>query len=160
MPASLTFPCTRVPDSGVDPGDAGRYYSFDWGDIHFATIDTNLLLSDSSTRMLEWLENDLRNSRKFWKIVFLHHAPYPTGHHLGDVLCAQTRALVNPIVERYGVHLVLGGHEHGYERTLPLVDDQPVDMNTRYHLCDYRRRRRRSTQRFNTASNSDRVRGL
>ena len=45
-----------LPASGVDPADAGRYYSFDWGDIHFTSVDSNLMRSASMDRMLAWLD--------------------------------------------------------------------------------------------------------
>jgi uncharacterized protein (TIGR03437 family) len=123
-----------APQSGVDAADVGRYYSFDWGDAHFTSIDSNLLPAASVDRMLGWLDNDLRSTRNFWKIVFLHHPPYPTGQHLGDPICATVRARVNPILERNGVQLVLAGHEHGYERSLPLAADQavPAGLGTTY----------------------------
>jgi hypothetical protein len=115
-----------APASNVPAADLGRYYSFDWGDAHFVCVDSNLLPTSASTRMLSWLDSDLAASGKYWKIVFLHHPPYPTGAHLGDPICALVRQNVNPIVERHGVHLVLSGHEHAYERSFPLVADQPV----------------------------------
>ncbi len=115
-----------APESNVPVADLGRYYSFDWGDAHFVSVDSNLLPTSASSRMLSWLDSDLAASGKFWKIVFLHHPPYPTGAHLGDPICALVRQNVNPIVERHGVQLVLTGHEHGYERSFPLAADQPV----------------------------------
>src|SRR5262249_19386483 len=90
-----------TPLSGVDPVDAGRYYSFDWGNAHFTSLDSNLLASDAADRMLGWLESDLSATGQFWKILFLHHPPYPTGHHLDDPISAAVRASVNPIVERH-----------------------------------------------------------
>ncbi len=116
-----------MPASNVPTQDIGRYYSFDWGDAHFTSIDSNLLSTPAaSSRMLAWLDQDLSGSSKFWKIVFLHHPPYPTGMHLSDPLCALVRQNVNPIVERNGVQLVLTGHEHGYERSWPIANDQRV----------------------------------
>ncbi len=49
-------------------------------------------------------------------------------------MSAAVRRLVNPIVERYGVHLVLAGHEHAYERTVPLSahEQQPEGSGTVY----------------------------
>ncbi len=119
-----------VPSSGVDPADQGRYYSFDWGDAHFTSFDTNLLPTGSADRMMDWLENDLRSTKKFWKIVYMHHPPYPTGHHAGDGICAAVREQVNPQLERYGVQLVIAGHEHGYERTAPLLGDAIVQQGS------------------------------
>lgn len=115
-----------APAGTVPAQDAGRYYSYDFGDAHFVSVDSNLLPTDAGTRMLAWLDADLAATGKFWKIVFLHHPPYPTGAHLDDPICAQVRQSVNPIVERHGVQLVLSGHEHGYERSWPLAADQRV----------------------------------
>ena len=124
--ATAFLACHAGPACGVDPADAGHYYSFDWGNAHFTYLDSNLMGTVSRDRMLDWLERDLGATRQFWKIVCLHHPPYPTGHHLGDSVCNAVRESINPILERYGVQLVLAGHEHGYERTAPLIADQPV----------------------------------
>lgn len=118
---------SAAPVSNVPAEDLGRYYSFDWGDAHFVSVDSNLMLTAAESRMLGWLDSDLGATGKFWKIVFLHHPPYPTGTHLGDPICAEVQRSVTSIMERHGVQLVLSGHEHGYERTFPLVGGQPVD---------------------------------
>ncbi len=116
-----------APAANVPAADLGRYYSYDFGDAHFVSVDSNLLPTPAAAaRMLAWLDSDLAATGKFWKIVFLHHPPYPTGAHLTDPICAQVRQSVNPIVEKHGVQLVLSGHEHGYERSWPLVADQKV----------------------------------
>ncbi|WP_031498476.1 metallophosphoesterase [Bryobacter aggregatus] len=114
------------PDNGGPAEDRGRYYSFDWGDAHFVSLDSNLLRMDASERMLQWLEEDLKGTGKFWKIVFFHHTPYPSGYHLDDPICAAAKEKVVPILDRYGVQLVLNGHEHSYQRTVSLVNSQPV----------------------------------
>jgi uncharacterized protein (TIGR03437 family) len=116
-----------APASNVPPEDIGRYYSFDWGDAHFVSVDSNLLPTTASARMLSWLDSDLAATGKYWKIVFLHHPPYPTGTHLNDPICALVQQNVTPIVESHGVQLLLTGHEHGYERSWPLVGGQPVN---------------------------------
>lgn len=119
-----------APACGVPAQDVGRYYSFDWGDAHFVSLDSNLLPDDAGARMLAWLDADLAATKKYWKIAFVHHPPYPTGAHLGDPLCALVEQRVNPIVERHGVQVVLAGHEHGYERSFPLVGGQKADAST------------------------------
>ncbi len=118
-----------TPESGVPSADQGRYYSFNWGNAHFVSLDSNLLGTSSSAAMLAWLDADLAAAGSFWRIVFLHHTPYPTGFHLGDPICDAVQRLVNPIVERHGVQLVLAGHEHAYERTYPLAGNQPVESS-------------------------------
>ncbi len=117
-----------LPAAETPAPDAGRYYSFDWGDVHFVSLDSNLLIhSGMSGRMLDWLERDLRRTRRFWKIAFFHHPPYPTSHHREDDLCAEVRTRVLPLLERYGVQLVFSGHEHNYQRSKPLRDHRPVE---------------------------------
>jgi hypothetical protein len=109
--------------------DRGRYYSFDWGDVHFVSIDSNAPLvraSEGKGPMLQWLEYDLRSTRKFWKIVYFHHPPYAGGPNETDPLSTLARQYLAPIVERYGVQLVLNGHEHSYQRSHPIRNRQIV----------------------------------
>lgn len=89
-----------------------RWYSFDWGRIHFAAIDTEV---DYATQAA-WLDEDLAASPLPWKIVFLHRPPYSSGDHGSDV---RLRDLLAPVLDRHGVKLVLAGHDHHYERTTP-----------------------------------------
>ena len=58
------------PVDNVPAPDAGRYYSFDRGDVHFVAIDSNLLADDNaSKRMLAWLETDLASTRATWRTL-------------------------------------------------------------------------------------------
>jgi uncharacterized protein (TIGR03437 family) len=113
---------------GAPASERGRYYSFDWGEAHFIALDSNDPLTAAAAGnggMLRWLEEDLRRTRKFWKIVFFHHPPYAVGKHHDEPEAALVRAHIVPILERYGVHLVLSGHEHNYQRTAPLMGGSP-----------------------------------
>ena len=51
------------------------YYSFDFGNAHFAMVDTNKPITPGSEQF-EWLEKDLANSHATWKFVAHHHPPY------------------------------------------------------------------------------------
>lgn len=119
-----------APNCGVPAADVGRYYSFNWGNAHFVSVDSNLLATSRASAMLAWLDADLAATDCYWRIVFLHHTPYPTGFHLGDPICAAVQQLVNPIIESHGVQLLLAGHEHGYERTFPLTGGQVVSSSS------------------------------
>ena len=115
-----------VPQRTVPINDRGRYYSFDWGNAHFVSLDSNASLEDAvegKGRMLAWLENDLKFTRAFWRIAFFHHPPYATGPNQGDILCSWAREKIVPILESYGVHVVFSGHEHSYQRSLPVRDN-------------------------------------
>lgn len=95
------------------PGDSDeRWYSYDWGRVHFATLDTE---QDYAVQA-EWLERDLAASKAPWKLVYLHRPLYSSGSHGSDL---KLRAAIEPILERHGVQLLLAGHDHHYERTTP-----------------------------------------
>ncbi len=109
-----------------NPEGSERYYSFDWGHVHFVALDSNcavgLASPDRCTRDAQkvWLERDLAGSTQPWKIVFFHHPPWSSGEH-GSQL--SMRRHFGPIMEQYGVDLVLTGHDHNYERSKPMKGD-------------------------------------
>lgn len=120
------------PVRSVPSADRGRYYSFDWSNVHFVALDSNLPLLrsvDGTGAMLRWLENDLRLTRKFWKVAYFHHPPYAAGPNERDPLSILTRERLVPILERAGVQLVLSGHEHSYQRTVPLRGGRQVNAS-------------------------------
>ena len=112
--ASIFIPPYKKSASGTK-----RYYSFNYGFLHFTVIDTNLPYQPESDQY-KWLEKDLqKNSRRnsIKKIVFFHHPVFSAGKH-GDTLSVQKYLL--PLFEKYNVDLVLSGHEHAYERSFSL----------------------------------------
>jgi hypothetical protein len=102
----------ELPGNGSAETDE-RWYSFDWGDIHFVALDTELV----GDQQIAWLEGDLMSNQLPWTIVYLHKPPYSSGEH-GSA--TKVRAAFSPLFEAYGVQLVLAGHEHDYERTKPM----------------------------------------
>jgi calcineurin-like phosphoesterase family protein len=113
-----------VPVEGVPEQDRGRYYSFDWGNTHFVSLDSMGCLVEAvqgNGLMLDWLEKDLGSTRKFWRVVFFHHPPFAAGPNLNDPKCIMARECIVPLLERHGVQLVFNGHEHSYQRTEPLL---------------------------------------
>ncbi len=112
-----------VPSEEVPSTERGRYYSFDWGNAHFLSLDSNESLTAAARgtgKMLEWLDADLQRTRHFWKIAYFHHPPFASGPNENDPQSALARAHLVPILERRGVQLVFGGHEHSYQESHPL----------------------------------------
>jgi 3',5'-cyclic AMP phosphodiesterase CpdA len=86
-----------------------RWYSFDWGDVHFVGIDTERL----GDEQLAWIEADLARSTQPWKVAYMHRPMYSSSQHGSDM---RIRGMLSPVFEAHGVKLVLAGHDHDYER--------------------------------------------
>jgi predicted MPP superfamily phosphohydrolase len=86
-----------------------RYYSFDWGNVHFVCIDT----TQRDSTQLVWLDDDLLKNKLPWVIVYGHHPMY-TNSLRGAQLWI--RRAFSKILTKHKVDLVLTGHEHQYER--------------------------------------------
>ncbi|MDC4228010.1 MAG: metallophosphoesterase family protein [Candidatus Manganitrophus sp.] len=89
------------------------YYDFFWGEIHVIGLDSNRV---SDRRQKEWLETALKAPAR-WTIVYFHHPAFSSAEY-GDTPSVQAEWV--PLFERYGVDLVINGHAHGYERTVPI----------------------------------------
>ncbi|CCH55309.1 Iron/zinc purple acid phosphatase-like protein [Fibrisoma limi BUZ 3] len=116
-------------EAGGIPSGSESYYAFDYGNVHFVSLDSygkmdgGQRLYDTTSRQVDWLKRDLAANKQPWTIVFFHHPPYTKGSHDSDTeeLLVKLRQNLLPILERYNVDLVLGGHSHVYERTHPIV---------------------------------------
>jgi hypothetical protein len=96
-----------TPPGAPEPG----YFSFDAGGVHFTVLDSNQL---RSPRQAGWCEADLAAAKKARaRFVVMHQGPWSMGPH-GDSPDA-IRTFV-PLFQKYGVDLILSGHDHEYER--------------------------------------------
>jgi predicted MPP superfamily phosphohydrolase len=66
---------------------------------------------------IAWLEKELKDSTEDWKIPVFHHPLYSSGERHGSD--TQLRDKLEPLFVKYGVSVVLTGHDHFYERTKP-----------------------------------------
>lgn len=61
-----------------------------------------------------WLRSTLADTVTPWTIVMLHHPAYSAGWHGNE---PGVQANFVPILEEFGVDLVLAGHDHDYQRS-------------------------------------------
>ena len=125
------------PYSVISHNARKAHYHRRYGQFHIYSLtcypmDTNNFCSDKNanfrpkdqggTGQYEWLEDELKSTAddpRQWKIVIMHvpmYAPEYCPNH--DAL-----TFLKPLFERYGVDLVLTGHEHYYARKT--VNDIP-----------------------------------
>lgn len=117
------FTLPRNAEAGGLASGTEAYYSFDYANIHFVVLDSYETDRSVGSAMLTWLENDLAATTQDWLVAFWHHPPYTKGSHNSDIegRLIEMRERALPILESYGVDLVLSGHSHSYERSF-LID--------------------------------------
>jgi uncharacterized repeat protein (TIGR01451 family) len=110
-------------------------YSFDYGNAHFVFLDANPHLFDNllppgppgtaqsfpfpayPSVLRDWLIKDLDNSNQIWKVVVFHQPSFSSGN--ATISNDQMRTMAR-FLEDHGVNFVFNGHEHNYQRSLPL----------------------------------------
>jgi len=90
-----------------------EYYRFAKGKIAFYSLNSNYM----DKKQVQWLEDELGRETAEWKVMFFHHPPYSSAKKHGSD--GQLREVVEPIFLKYGVDVVLSGHDHVYERIKP-----------------------------------------
>ena len=115
-----------------NPQNTERYYSFDWGPVHFVSLDSNCSTGTTGVCTMSaqksWLQQDLAATSRPWKVVYFHHPPWSSGSHGSSTRMRDTFA---PVFEQYGVDLVLTGHDHNYERSKPMKGSAVAPSGTR-----------------------------
>jgi 3',5'-cyclic AMP phosphodiesterase CpdA len=95
-------------------GMPGRWWSTTIGDVLLVGLDSN---EADDPEQLAFAERVLATADEPWKIVLIHHPPYSAGYQGSNM---EVREIWTPIFERYGVQLVLSGHDHDYQRNVEM----------------------------------------
>src|ERR687889_1126456 len=106
-----------------------QYYSFDYQNVHFIALGTEEeyldMSNDKAKEQLAFVQSDLKkassNPNIDWIIPFFHRMMY--AREPSSIVDSYDHNIVDiyhPLFDKYGVHLVLQGHSHSYERTYPL----------------------------------------
>jgi hypothetical protein len=132
-----------LPDSGADAELRGLWYAFTAGAVRVISLNNDdVCYQDGGNSYVHgysggaqkrWLESELErtstDSAIDWVVVCMHQTAVSTGHGTnGADLGIRQNWL--PLFDRYGVDLVVCGHEHHYERTHPVRGTLPTDTLT------------------------------
>jgi acid phosphatase type 7 len=125
--SAFTMPNNQL---GGVASNTKRYYSYNYGNVHFIVLDSYGVVTNSSVidatnnPMFTWLKSDLMANTQKWIVCYFHHPPYSKGTHNSDTEAglANMRQYYVPLLETYHVDLVLSGHSHVYERSFLIKD--------------------------------------
>lgn len=95
-------------------GMPGRWWATRIADVLIVGLDSNQI---DNPAQLQFLDESLTATDAPWRIVLLHHPPYSAGYQGSNL---KARTAISPIVERHHVQLVLSGHDHDYQRSVPI----------------------------------------
>jgi Calcineurin-like phosphoesterase len=98
------------------------FYSYDYNKVHFLVMSAKSVYYKGSEQynfVVDDLKKASENENVNWIVVSSYGPPYtsPSEH----TAFKELREVYHPIFEKYGVDLVLGGHNHNYQRTYPLT---------------------------------------
>lgn len=116
-------------------GSNSFWYSFDFEYIHFVSISSEHDYESGSSQYI-WLENDLENANENresvpWIIVFAHRPMYSSnGDGDGHGSEIEFREAMESLLFDYNVDLAIWGHDHHYERTHPVFEEEVYANNT------------------------------
>ena len=102
------------------------YYSYDIGDWHAIVLNSEMIAYGSRAERAEqdaWLKEDLREHSRLCTVAYYHKPLFSSGAHGSN---NAMRELWETLAES-GVDLVINGHEHHYERFLPMNAAGAVD---------------------------------
>lgn len=121
-----------LPDNGGDDETKGLWYSFTVGSVHVVVLQNDdVAYQDAGDAYVHgysggaqraWLEKDLAKARADhsidWVVVCMHQVVISSSDANGAD--RGVREQWGPLFDRYQVDLVVCGHEHDYERSLPV----------------------------------------
>jgi predicted phosphodiesterase len=107
------------------------YYSFNYSKIGFLILNTNYRFV-SNSQQTKWLNETLYNSSKnALNFAFMHH---PLLHERSD---PYFRENWRSLFEYYNNTHIFGAHNHQYERSYPIIDEENLLFNNS-EMYDYK----------------------
>ncbi|HID38805.1 MAG TPA: hypothetical protein EYP36_04740, partial [Calditrichaeota bacterium] len=125
------FTLPQNGESGGYPSGSEGFYSVDYDNVHMVFLATDGVkdIGKKSGSQYKWLLSDMEYYRKNrrlldWLLVILHHPMHSGGGKGSDASNWQRtiKGLYLPLLEDYGVDLIMAGHNHVYERSYYVYD--------------------------------------
>lgn len=107
-----------LPENGP-AGLKERCYSITLGDVILISIDRTLDSQTITNVIIPWIRETLSHSTAMWRLLMFHYPIYQSGssHH---AIIQSDIDLWGPLCDEWNIDLCLTGHNHFYERSLPI----------------------------------------
>ncbi|HCM59602.1 MAG TPA: metallophosphoesterase [Bacteroidales bacterium] len=117
-----------LPENGPE-GVEETAYSVDYQGVRFIIVNSDEMVRNESlaNAQAEWVEGLLRNNPCKWTVVVFHHPVYSTSARRDNKVIRES---LKPLFDRYGVDLVLTGHDHTYARGMIVPDSADMKVKT------------------------------
>ncbi|BFP43487.1 metallophosphoesterase family protein [Flavobacteriaceae bacterium GF1] len=100
---------TLPVEKDLDPKLHETVYTVDYQDVRIIALNSNDLLEEQTA----YLEQQLKNCTAKWKIITCHHSVFSPAKGRDFQFARENW---KPLLDKYGVDLVLNGHDHTYAR--------------------------------------------
>ncbi|MEE3192720.1 MAG: purple acid phosphatase, partial [Candidatus Thermoplasmatota archaeon] len=117
---------TRFYVQGSNP----FWYSFIFESIYFISLSSEHDYEPGS-QQYNWLEGELQavdRQATPWLVVFAHRPMYSSNSAHGSEV--EFRDAMEGLLYDYGVDLAIWGHDHSYERSYPVFQEEPLSNST------------------------------
>ncbi|GAA4634020.1 metallophosphoesterase [Actinoallomurus vinaceus] len=133
-----------LPGNGGDAETGGLWYAFTVGSVRVVSLaNDDVVYQDAGNSYVRgysggaqrrWLEAELARTRANrdidWIVVVMHQVAISTADHPGNGADLGIRQEWLPLFDKYGVDVVVCGHEHHYERSHPIRGHASNDTMT------------------------------
>jgi hypothetical protein len=126
-----------------------QFYSFNYQNVHFTVISTELLRGSEGIEQYEFINADLASAafdpNIDWIVVYYHDQAYTSPWTSGPNGIVQTAltpftVIYHPLFEKYDVDLVLQAHNHNYQRSYLIKynnANSSIPIITDHHTNNY-----------------------
>lgn len=134
-PKSLSLPAIwaqqfSYPQNGPGLPDNESFY-LDYQGVRFISLNVNMMeyqkdfetVRPMAEKEAAWLERVLKENPNHWTVLFQHQGMYSMASNRNYV---EMREVLLPLYDKYGVDLVLQGHDHLYARSQKLAGGKIV----------------------------------
>jgi 3',5'-cyclic AMP phosphodiesterase CpdA len=115
-----------LPENGP-AGLEETAYTIDYQGVRFIVVNSDAMFRNEefARQQAIWVEELLKDNPCKWTIMTFHHPIFSTSARRDNKVI---RELFKPLIDKYGVDMVLTGHDHTYARGMVMPDGEEKNI--------------------------------